>query len=231
MRWLWNLTISSIGAKVLMALTGVVLVGFVFGHMIGNLQVFVGQETLNNYAVFLHSKPALLWVVRVGLLSCFVVHVIFSARLTLLNQAARPVAYQARKPLRSTFASRNMFVTGFVVLAFLLFHLAHFTWRITHPQYSELTDAAGRFDVYSMVILSFRDPIIAGSYIVAMILLGLHLSHAVSSIFQSLGLNTPLWFALTDKVGPVIAVIVVLGNLSMPIAILAGWVSLPPGVM
>jgi succinate dehydrogenase / fumarate reductase cytochrome b subunit len=230
MRWLWSFFTSSIGAKVIMALTGSVLVLFILGHMVGNLQVFIGQDALNTYAHFLQSKQGMLWVVRGTLLAFLILHVWSSARLTLDNRAARPVSYQSLKPIRSTFTSRNMFVTGFMVLAFLTYHLLHFTVKVTNPEYGTLVDSAGRPDVYGMVVLGFSQPLIAGTYIVAMVLLGLHLSHAISSTFQSLGINTPKWFWLTDKLGPVVAVIVVVGNLTMPVAALAGRLPLPGGV-
>jgi succinate dehydrogenase / fumarate reductase cytochrome b subunit len=233
MRWLIGFLTSSIGAKVLMALTGAILVGFVVGHMVGNLQVFAGQDTLNDYAEFLHSKPLALWLVRLGLLGSFVLHVFFSARLTLLNKAARPVPYANATPLKSTFTSRNMFVTGALVLSFLVYHLLHFTLQATGEGFDALVQDLGggmtRPDVYSMVVLGFQNVWVSLAYIVAMVFLGLHLSHAISSAFQSLGLNTPRFFGITDKLGPIVAVIVVAGNLTMPLSILFGWVQLPGG--
>lgn len=231
MRWLIGFVLSSIGAKILMASTGIVLVAFLFGHMIGNLQVFAGQDTLNAYAAFLHNKPLMLWTVRGFMLACFVLHVFFSARLTLLNQQARPIGYAKQVAIKSTFTSRNMFVTGALVLAFLVFHLLHFTFRTTHPEYASLVDSDGRMDVYAMVVLGFRDPWIAGTYIVAMLLLGLHVSHAVSSIFQTLGLTSKNFFGVTERLGPIVATLLVLGNLTMPIAALVGCLSLPSGGM
>ena len=125
-----------------------------------------------------------------------------------------------------------MWVTGFVVLAFLTFHLLHFTVRVTHPEYQQLVEHVGpetRPDVYTMVVMGFREPVVAITYVVAMLLLGLHLSHAISSAFQTMGLNTSKYRPITEKVGPVTAVIVVIGNVTMPLAILAGKVPLPPG--
>ena len=231
MNWLIRLVLSSVGAKVLMALTGLVLVGFLVGHMVGNLQVFGGQEPLNAYAAFLHSKPALVWTVRAGVIGAALLHILSSLRLAYLNNAARPVSYRTKKAISSTWASRHMLLTGVVVLAFVAYHLLHLTWRVTHPAFRSLADAAGRPDVYSMVILSFRDPLLAGSYIVALVLLGLHLWHAVQSTFQSLGLNSPKTEAWIQAMSLGIATLIVLGNLTMPIAILMGWVAPAPGAM
>jgi succinate dehydrogenase / fumarate reductase cytochrome b subunit len=235
MGWLVRFLTSSIGAKVLMALTGVVLVGFIIGHLAGNLQLYAGQDTLNDYAELLQSKPLLLWLVRTGLLASFLLHVVFSARLTLLNRQARPVAYASYEPLKSSFSSRNMFVTGAMVLAFLIYHLLHFTLLATGEGYEALVqDIGGGFtrpDVYSMVVLSFQNLWVSLVYIAAMVLLGLHLSHAVSSMFQSLGLNSPRFAGTIEKIGPALAVIVVAGNISMPVAVLLGWIGLPGGGM
>ncbi|MBI5507664.1 MAG: succinate dehydrogenase cytochrome b subunit [Deltaproteobacteria bacterium] len=231
MRWLVNLALSSIGAKVVMALTGLVLVAFLVGHMVGNLQVLGGQEPLNAYAAFLHSKPALLWVVRSGLILAAVLHIVSSVRLTWLNNAARPVAYAVKRPILSSFASRNMLVTGLVVFAFLVYHLLQFTWRLTNPAFSQLHDAQGRLDVYSMVVLSFSERLIAGAYVVALLLLGLHLWHAIGSTFQSLGLTTPKYRRLIDAVSLLVCAVLVVGNVSMPVAILMGLVQLPAGVI
>jgi succinate dehydrogenase / fumarate reductase, cytochrome b subunit len=231
MNWLVRVALSSIGAKVVMALTGVVLVGFLAGHMIGNMQVFGGQDPLNAYAAFLHSKPALVWAVRSVVILSALLHIFSSLRLSWLNNAARPQAYKVKRPIVSTLSSRNMLISGLVILAFVVYHLLQLTWRVTNPVYNQLVDPQGRPDVFSMVILSFRNPLIAGAYIVALVLLGLHLWHAIASMFQSLGLTAPKYEALINGVGLTVAAIIVIGNVTMPVAILLGWVAPAAGVV
>ena len=223
-------TSSSVGAKVLMARSGLILFGFVLGHMLGNLQVFLGQETYNAYAHFLKNSGALLWGTRVALIGAVVAHVITAIKLTMANRAARPVPYATKKWRQASMASRTMAYTGLVVLAFIAYHIAPFTLGVPHPDHYALVDAAGRHDVYSMFVKGFQQPVVASLYIVANILLGLHLNHGASSLFQSLGLNHPKYNPCLAKVGPVFSGVVVLGNISMPIAVWCGVLTLPAGV-
>jgi succinate dehydrogenase / fumarate reductase cytochrome b subunit len=211
---------STVGAKVVMALTGIALLGFVLAHMAGNLQVFAGREKLNAYAKTLQDLGPLLWVARIGLLAVFVLHVATAFRLNALGRAARPVPYAVVTPNASTYASRTMIWSGVVVLAFVVFHLAHFTFGRVHPEAYGKLDASGRHDVYAMVVLGFRVPWIAVSYVVAQVLLGLHLSHGASSLFQTLGCTSPRLECAKRAAGPVLATLVVLGNCAMPLAIL-----------
>lgn len=225
---MWN---SSIGIKVIVAITGGLLLLFVIGHLIGNLQVFLGPDALNEYGEKLRAIPALLWAVRIGLLAVFLVHVIFTIRLALLNRQARPVAYAKKTAIKATLSSRTMVVTGLMTLAFILYHLMHFTFRVTNPQYQNLVDTHGRFDVYSMVIMGFQNVFISIAYIVAMLLLGYHLSHGIASIFQTIGWNNPRTQPFFERLAFVIAAFIVIGNISIPISILLGWVGLPGGGM
>lgn len=216
---------SSIGMKWLMALSGIALVGFVVVHMMGNLLVFLGPEKLNAYAVGLREMPLqLLWVARAVLLVAVLVHIFSAVRLTNLNRAARPERYAMRKPVASTYASRTMMMGGLILLAFIIYHLAHFTFGVVSPDQFEVHDAQGRHDVYRMVVLGFRNPLIAGSYVLAMIPLALHLSHGASSFFQSLGLSHPKYDAIFRGLGPFLATIIFIGNVSMPIAVLGGLI-------
>ena len=230
MSWVQNFARSSIGAKVVMALSGLVIVGFVIGHMLGNLQIFLGQDALNAYAANLHAMPPLLWGTRIVVGLSIIAHVLSAIRLSLLNQAARPERYARKAYVRATLGSRTMRLSALVLLAFVIYHLLHFTLGVTHPDHKALVDAAGRPDVYSMVILGFQQPIVAISYVVAMLLLGLHLSHGASSMFQSLGLHHPQYNGFIDNVGPVLAGIIVVGNCSMPLAVLLGALTLPGGM-
>jgi succinate dehydrogenase / fumarate reductase cytochrome b subunit len=227
MGWVTKFAKSSIGAKILMALTGLMLFGFVLVHMLGNLQVYLGQDAYNAYAAFLKSTPELLWPARLGLIGAVLLHIVSGLRLAVINNAARPHAYAQKHFTRATLTSRTMVYTGCLLLAFVVYHLLHFTLGVTNPEHFHLLDGKGRHDVYSMFILGFQNIYVAGSYIVAMLFLGLHLEHGVSSLFQSLGLNHPRYDALLAKVGPGFAVLVVLGNISMPLAVQMGWLTLP----
>ncbi|MDA1312399.1 MAG: succinate dehydrogenase cytochrome b subunit [Acidobacteria bacterium] len=216
---------STIGTKLVVAVTGVVLVLFVIGHMLGNLQIYLGPEAINSYAAFLQAKPGPLWAIRLGLLATVLLHIGGIIRLTLANRRARTTAYAIKKPVQSTFASRTMVYSGSVLLAFVVFHLLHLTIGAIDPENFHLTDAAGRHDVYSMTILGFQQPLISISYIIAMGLLGLHLGHGVASIFQSSGLRRPQLVPMIEVIGRIVAVVVVLGNISIPVAALLGWIS------
>ncbi len=217
--------LSTIGTKLVVAVTGVLLVLFVIGHMLGNLQIYLGPEAVNSYAAFLKSKPGPLWGIRLGLLAVFLLHIGGIIRLTLANKRARSTAYAMKKPVQSTLASRTMVYSGAALLAFVVYHLLHFTIGVTHPEYSHLTDSAGRHDVYSMIILGFQQPLVSISYIFAMGLLGMHLGHGVASIFQSTGWRRPQLVPMIEVFGRIVAVVIVLGNISIPLAALLGWIS------
>jgi succinate dehydrogenase / fumarate reductase cytochrome b subunit len=234
---------SSLGSKFLMAVTGLGLTVFVIAHMLGNVQVFAGRDAVNSYAAALKHAPGLLWPARVGLLTIFVLHVGYGAKLWLANRAARPVPYHFKRYREASLASRTMLWTGLVTLAFVLFHLAHYTFGLV--QQAPIRDASGqevkdsqgnvvyrsfldmpdpqdpkRQDVYGMTIHGFRNPLISLFYVVAMALLAFHLSHGFQSLFQSLGLNHSRWQPLLRGASLVLAVVVFVGNSSMPLAIL-----------
>ncbi len=179
---------SSTGKKFLMAVSGAALFAFIIGHLLGNLQIFLGPEALNRYSAFLKSTGELLWVARIGLIVMVGVHIWTAVSLTLENRAARPVAYAQKAFIEASYASRTMHLSGLIILAYLIYHLMHFTLHSVHPEYSQFLDAQGRHDVYRMVVLSFQQPLIAAVYILANLLLGMHLSHGIYSMFQSLGL-------------------------------------------
>jgi succinate dehydrogenase / fumarate reductase cytochrome b subunit len=213
---------SSLGSKFLMALTGLGLTAFVIAHMLGNFQVYSGPDALNSYAAALKHMPGLLWTARAGLLTIFVLHIVYGVKLYLANRAARPVMYHFKKYREATLASRTMLWTGLVTLAFVLFHLAHYTFFWVNPGYGELRDSQGRPDVYAMTVHGFRNPLISLFYIIAMAFLAFHLSHGFQSLFQSLGLNHPRWMALLQGASLVVAVVVFVGNTTMPLAVLFG---------
>ena len=223
---------SSIGAKWVMALTGLGLVGFVIAHMIGNLQVFAGPDKLNHYAETLQNLGPILWAMRLGLLAIFGLHVWTAFRLSSANKAARPVPYATMEPQVTSYAARTMLWSGLIVLAFLLYHLAHFTLGWTNPDHFNLHEkvaTAGalpteRHDVYAMVVAGFQVGWIAALYVVAQILLCLHISHGASSALHTLGCTHPALRGLKAKLGPALATIIFLGNCSIPVAILLGLV-------
>jgi succinate dehydrogenase / fumarate reductase, cytochrome b subunit len=227
---------SSVGSKYVMAVTGFLLIGFVLAHMAGNLLIFAGKDALNGYAHALEEKPGLLWASRVILLAIFVLHVALGTRLTRDNMRARPVRYVCEDTVQANWASRHMLLTGLVILAFVVYHLLHFTLGVTDPthfkrntEYLPLyrpADPAQRpeYDVAAMVVGGFRQPLVTLAYVVAMVFLALHLWHGAASWFQSLGLNGRGYDKVINRVGPVIALVVLVGNCSIPLAVLAGYV-------
>jgi succinate dehydrogenase / fumarate reductase cytochrome b subunit len=194
---------SSLGAKLVMAASGLVFYGWLVLHLLGNLTIFAGKETVNEYAHFLQSKPELLWASRIVLLLAVLAHVFTGVSLSAKNKAARPQPYQSpRKWRQATLASRTMLVSGLVALGFLLFHLLHFTGGIVQPEAYAQTHGAGAIaDVHGMVKAGFENPAIALFYVFAVAMIGFHLSHAVWSATQTLGLNGPLWTPLAKRVG------------------------------
>lgn len=217
-------TSSSIGRKFVMAVTGVLLLLFVIGHLVGNLQIFLGAEVFNAYAAFLQGLGAILWVVRAGLLFVFLVHVLMALQLRAINQSARPVGYQKQATLQASAASLYMLETGVVILLFVVLHLLHFTFKTLHPEFSQFHDAQGRHDAYQMVIIAFQDPLYAWSYIGCMTLLGMHLSHGISSAFHSLGMYNPILQPRIRQGGAIVGWGIAAGYISIPLAIQLGLV-------
>jgi len=211
---------SPIGAKMLMAVTGLMLTGFVLAHLSGNLLIYAGPEKFNAYAAWLHSLGALLWMARLGLLAAFVTHLYLAIKLSIQNKAARPVAYAHEATIQATLASRYMIHTGTLMFAFILYHLAHFTFRVVNPEFSNLPEG----DIYGMVVSGFSSPTVSGFYIISIAALAMHLRHGVSSVFQSLGLYHGNLNPVTEKLGPIVAVIVFVGFSSIPAAVLLGLV-------
>lgn len=230
MGWFARGLSSSVGTKYVAAISGLFLLLFVLAHMLGNLQIFLGPEALNAYAHKLQSLGAALWVARAGLLGILALHLWAVLRLQLKNWAARPVKYADQSPLKSTLASRTMIWTGLLVLAFIVYHVLHFTLGVTDPAtYAQVDPATGYKDVYGMVVRGFQQAPVAISYIVAMFLLWFHLKHGITSIFQTLGLNAPKYENLTLRLGQGLATLILVGNVSMPLMVLLGVVGLPQG--
>ncbi len=225
-----RLTNRSVGKKFLMAASGLILVLYIIGHMLGNLQIFISQDQINTYAERLHSLGIVLWLVRVFLLSMLVVHVWMAIKLSLENYAARPIKYFKKNYVEAPLSSRTMIWTGIGVFLFVVYHVMHFTMIVTNPEYAGLKDPIGRFDVYSMVILGFRNYFISGVYIVAMALVSYHLVHAAKSMFQTIGWNDASMEPTLQKVSVIFAWIIFIGFISIPVSVMAGWLTLPRGV-
>jgi succinate dehydrogenase / fumarate reductase, cytochrome b subunit len=219
---------SSIGKKILVALTGGALVLFVLGHMIGNLLIYAGPETLNEYAVFLKTAGhgMLLWGARIGLLACVAIHIVLTIKLTAENKAARKDRYGYQQTIKATKSSRFMIVSGLIILAFIVYHIMHFTLHVGNNYGTLHAELDGKqvHDVYTMVVQGFSWLPASIFYIIAMGLLCSHLSHGVSSMFQTLGLATARTWPLFQKVGIAYAALIFIGNCSIPISILMGWV-------
>ncbi len=215
---------SPMAKKVVMAVSGIVLFGFVLVHMLGNLKLYQGAEALNAYAEGLRALgyPFLphggaLWIARVVLLVVVALHVVSAWQLTLLNRRARPQGYAKRQVVEASYASRTMRWGGVILLLFVVYHLLHLTFGSVHPEF-----IAG--DVYHNVVRGFQNPLVAGFYLAANVMLGFHLWHGLWSLFQSLGWNHPSYHRLRRHFATAFALVVTTGNLSFPLAVLAGWV-------
>jgi succinate dehydrogenase / fumarate reductase, cytochrome b subunit len=210
---------STNGQKVVMAVTGAIMFLFIIGHVAGNLQIFEGPAKLNAYGHFLHSIGELLWPVRIVLLLSVALHIIATVQLGLRNKAARPVGYSRKEAINSSYASRTMYWSGPIVLAFIIFHLLQFTAGYIHPG-SQFIEG----DVYHNVVAGFQVWWVSVWYIIAVSLLGFHLSHGLWSMFQSIGYNHPRHTPLLKKAAFVIALLITLGYISIPISVLLGFV-------
>ncbi len=218
---------SSIGKKVIVAVTGLLLLGFVIAHLVGNLQFFLGQEAINSYAVFLQDLGGLLWIARGGLLLAFILHVVFAICLTRQNNSARPVPYKKKNFVEANTASRYMIHFGMIILAFVIVHLLHFTFGILAEENYKLIDTQGRHDVYSMVVSGFMDIRYSAVYILAMLMLGAHLSHGIQSVFQTLGFYHQEYTAKIRALGLAVGWLIALGYMSIPLGVLTGIIKLP----
>lgn len=202
-----------------MAVTGVILVGFLIGHFVGNALVFVGPEAINSYSAFLHNSHGLLWVARAVLLASVGLHIGAALRLYAMNTSARPQRYQVKHDSVTNYAARTMMVTGPILLGFIIFHLAHLTFGVTMGDYDH-----SHTDVYSNVVSSFSVPWVSFVYIVSMLALGNHLFHGTWSMFQSLGFNHSAYNKRIMRAALGITLFVTLGNISIPLAVLFGIV-------
>ncbi|HXA67246.1 MAG TPA: succinate dehydrogenase cytochrome b subunit [Bryobacteraceae bacterium] len=212
-----NFYASTVGKKAVMAVSGLVLFLFVIGHLIGNLQIYEGPEKLNNYAKFLRSIPAALWTVRITLLVMVLLHIWSSVQLALLKFDARPTGYIMKKATQSSYASRTMYWSGPIILAFVIYHLLDFTFGTLNPNFQE-------GNVYANVVASFKLIPVSVFYIIAMLLLCMHLYHGLWSMFQSLGFSHPRYTPLLKRSAAVVAILIAAGNISIPLSVLIGLV-------
>jgi succinate dehydrogenase / fumarate reductase cytochrome b subunit len=210
---------STNGKKVVMAVTGAMMFAFVVGHMLGNLQMFEAPEHINAYGHFLHNLGELLWIVRGTLLLTVTLHITATVQLALRSRAARPIGYSVQKAVASDYASRTMYWSGPIVLAFLIFHLLEFTAGYLHPQ---STFVAG--DVYANVVSGFQVWWVSAWYIFSMCLLGLHLSHGIWSMFQTVGIAHRRLTPIFKNCARAIAALIVCGYISIPISVLLGFI-------
>jgi succinate dehydrogenase / fumarate reductase cytochrome b subunit len=216
---------APIGKKVIIAVTGLILFGYVIGHLIGNLQIYSpDHDQINRYAAFLHSPANVipLWVIRVLLLVAVGLHVIASIQLWRLTRAARPVEYVKKNDVSASYAARTMIWSGPIVGAFVIFHILH----LTAGRVLELRDVAQNApDVRYNVISGFQHPVVSLFYVIAMILLCMHLYHGLWSMCQSVGFSNRRYTPFLKKSAAVCAILIASGNISIPIAALAGWIS------
>jgi succinate dehydrogenase / fumarate reductase cytochrome b subunit len=228
MKIIANIFQSSLGRKYIMAVTGFVLLLFVIGHLAGNLQIFLGPEAINRYGHFLQTNPELIWPARLFLLLMAGLHIWAAVKLSIENKAARPVGYGEYRPVGSSYASRTMLMSGLIIFVFIVYHLLHFTVQVkyinaTGRDFLTFTDPAKRHDIFKMMVVGFNNAWVSGFYILGMALLCLHLSHGVSSMFQSIGWKNNAYGPCLDKVARGVAILIFLGYSSIPVAVLFGY--------
>jgi len=222
MSWFTNLWATTIGKKIVMAATGLILFGFVLAHMSGNLLFWAGPEVFNAYAATLKGNPLLLWGARLTLLAVFPLHIASAIQLVRLNKAARPQGYRKLRSASSTYASRTMRYGGFLLAAFVVYHILQYTAHVTDPEFATYTTTEGTHDAYRMVMVGFSSPAVVITYLVAMVCLAMHLDHGAWSLLQTLGASHPKYDGLRRNAARAFAVVLFLGFCSVPIGVLAG---------
>jgi len=208
---------STLGKKILMAVTGIILFGFVVGHMLGNLQIYLGEERLNHYAELLQANKPFLWTFRSVMLFCVGVHILAAVQVWLRNRAARPVKYKVFRPPAVDYAARTMVWSGPILALFITYHLLDFTVGTTNPDFV-------RGEVFQNVIASFSNPLIAIFYMAANLLLAFHLYHGLWSLFQTIGWDHPRFGWVRRAMAIFFSVLIGAGNISIPLAVLTGVV-------
>jgi succinate dehydrogenase / fumarate reductase cytochrome b subunit len=219
---------TSIGRKLVIAVTGAMLLGFLFGHMLGNMAVFQGPGALNGYAAWLQGHPLLIFI-RLGLATVFCIHIYAALQLARENRTARQTRYVASQTFQTSWASRYMVLTGLLVVVFVVGHLLHFTLGVVAPESYGGVDSAGNHDVYAMVIRGFQNPWICAVYVVGMNLVGFHIFHGTRSLFQTIGINHTSYNSTIRILNYSLVALFVIGNCSIPILVYAGVIGLSGG--
>lgn len=209
---------AAAGKKTVMALTGVAIWGFVIAHLAGNLQVFLGPTKLDEYGQALRSMPGILWVLRLGLLGMFMLHITSALQLWALKKRARPTPYTKKTPTTSTWASRVMYFSGPVLLVFVVYHLLDLTFGVVNPGYVEGA-------VNANLVRSFSNPFVAVFYIASMAMLWAHLHHGLWSLFQTVGLNHPKYDGTLRLAAKGIAILLAGGNIAIVVSVLLGIIT------
>jgi succinate dehydrogenase / fumarate reductase cytochrome b subunit len=228
MKVITNIFKSSLGKKYIMAVSGLIMFLFVVGHLVGNLQFFLGAESINRYGHFLQTNVELIWPARIFLLAMIGLHIWSAIKLSIENKAARPVPYADWNPTTASYASRTMLMSGIIIFVFIVYHLLHYTAQVqylnfTGQSFVSFEDPQKRHDIFKMMVVGFKNPLVSGFYIIGIGLLCLHLSHGVSSMFQSLGWKNKVYGPCLDRAARIIAWLIFLGYVSIPISVLLGY--------
>jgi succinate dehydrogenase / fumarate reductase cytochrome b subunit len=236
MNFIKNLFRSSLGKKFVLAVSGAGLLLFVVAHLLGNLQIFLGRDALNYYGHFLHTNPQILWPARCGLVVLAGLHVWSALKVSAENKAARGVGYEGNPtPVAAGYASRTMLLSGLMVAAFVVYHLLHYTAQVPAvnltgqdfgAMWQEMAHDSQRHDVYRMMVVGFRQPLVTGFYLLGVGLLCLHLSHGLRATFQTLGWQNRPWRPVIEGTAPVVAWVIFLGYASIPLAVVVHLVKL-----
>jgi succinate dehydrogenase / fumarate reductase cytochrome b subunit len=208
-----------------MAVTGLLMVLFVIGHLLGNLSIFAGPDGINAYAQKLHELPVVVWATRIVMGAAVLIHLVLSIQITMENSTAKPEKYAVSRSLRATFASKNMIWTGVILGAFVVYHLLQFTFRVT-PGLTLGTDTLNRFDVYTMVVTALGKTLQAAIYVLAMVALFLHLSHGIQSTFQTLGVSNAFLLPRYGMAGKVLSGFFLIGYGAIPVLIVVGLLAI-----
>jgi succinate dehydrogenase / fumarate reductase cytochrome b subunit len=230
MTWFGSFYQTAVGKKAVMAVTGIALFGFVVGHMAGNLKAFAGEEAFNHYAEFLREvgaplapPGALLWIARVTLLAAVVLHIHAATSLVLMARRARPADYTRRERVQLDYAARTMRWGGAIIFLYVVYHLLHLTFGTAHPDFQP-PDAAGHH-AYRNLVVGLSNPVVAGVYVLASLVVGFHLYHGLWSMFQSLGLNHPRYNRWRRAFAVAFALAVAAGFVAVPLAVQLGVIS------
>ena len=224
MQRLVNFILSPIGAKIIMALSGALIILFLLGHVLGNLLIFNGQQSLNTYAHWLQNNP-FLWIFRLSMIVLLVLHIFIALRLAHQNKLARPIDYEVKKSIQLGLSEKTMILSGALIFAFIIFHIAHLSLGLIPPSSLEALDSRQMLDVYTNVVSSFQQPIITIIYILSILVIGLHLYHSLKSLFQTLGFHHENFHLVLNALSPILIIALIVAFISIPIAVLSGMIS------